>query len=380
MLSPQFIGVVGLVAIAACWSLAVILYRLESTSSVTRQLSVLLGIEGFVLGSAGFPEFASGLPLEFWDEFYQSHSAVFLLSSLVHHLGDAAMVALYPPFLALALDTKITRPFATRNVRIALAVISFGLGLAVVVSESRVVVTLFYAMVAVLFICALVASIHAWRSATRGVARERAGIFALAFGARDIGWCLSYGIAAWHMWMTPDPFGMAMTDLAWLGKLVYALGTLIAVPLIAYGMLRGLLFDIDLKIRWTIKQSTVAGVFVAIFYLVSEGSDRFLSSELGNVLGLIASALVVFFLTPLQRFADRLAGAAMPNTENTPEYAAFRKMQVYEAALSDALPDGRISDRERILLDRLRDSLGISITDADAIERELRQGQANFAT
>lgn len=36
------------------------------------------------------------------------------------------------------------------------------------------------------------------------------------------------------------------------------------MPLIAYGILRGQLFDIDLRIRWTIKQSTLAGAIVAI--------------------------------------------------------------------------------------------------------------------
>ncbi len=82
----------------------------------------------------------------------------------------------------------------------------------------------------------------------------------------------------------------------------------------------------------------------------------------------------MFFLVPLQRLAERVASAAMPNTENTPEYAAHRKMQVYEAAVAEALPDGNISDRERALLNRLRDSLGISAADADALERELQEG------
>ena len=36
-------------------------------------------------------------------------------------------------------------------------------------------------------------------------------------------------------------------------------------------------------------------------YLISEGADRFLSAELGSWAGLIASAIVVFFLAPLQR-------------------------------------------------------------------------------
>ncbi len=70
--------------------------------------------------------------------------------------------------------------------------------------------------------------------------------------------------------------------------------------------------------------------------------------------------------------AEGVASVAMPNTRNTPEYIAFRKLQVYEAALTEALPDGNISERERELLNRLRDSLGVSAFDADAIEIELQ--------
>ena len=132
------------------------------------------------------------------------------------------------------------------------------------------------------------------------------------------------------------------------------------------------LFDIDLRIRWTIKQSTLAAVFVTLIFLISEGADRYLSAELGDFAGLLAAAIVVFFLAPLQRLAERVASAAMPNTENTPEYTAYRKMQVYEAAVSEALPDGNISVRERALLNSLRDSLGISTADAEALERELK--------
>jgi len=371
----QLIGILGLVAIAACWGLAAVLYRVGTTGSVARRLAVLLVVEGFVLASAEFPELASGLGDSFWDGFFESHPTMLVFLDLVHHLGDAVMIALYPPFLALALNTNLTRPFADTRVRIGLAIGSVLLALAVVFTPSRIGTTLLYSMVTLLFVYALVASIHAWRTAKRGIARERAGIFALAFGVRDLGWTLSYAISAWVIWAQPELTAFTvMTDISWLGKFVYALGTLLAVPLITYGILRTQLFDIDLHIRWTIKQSTVAAVFVAVFYLVSEGADRLLESELGNVIGLIASALVMFFLVPVQRFAERVAGAAMPNTENTPEYAMFRKLQVYEAALAEALPDGNISDRERDLLDRLRDSLGISTADADAIEHELQEG------
>jgi hypothetical protein len=160
-------------------------------------------------------------------------------------------------------------------------------------------------------------------------------------------------------------------DASGLPYIVYALGTLLAVPLIAYGILKTQLFDIDLRIRWTIKQSTLAASFVAIVYVVTEGADRLLAEELGNVVGLLVSALVVFFLAPLQRFAERVAATAMPNTSNTTEYVTYRKLQVYEGALQEALQGGGISDKERALLNRLRDSLGITAADAEALERDL---------
>lgn len=64
------------------------------------------------------------------------------------------MIVLYPPFLALALDTKLTHPFAKRPVRIGLTIVSVSFALAVVFSGSRIVVILFYSMVTVLFIMA----------------------------------------------------------------------------------------------------------------------------------------------------------------------------------------------------------------------------------
>jgi hypothetical protein len=156
-------------------------------------------------------------------------------------------------------------------------------------------------------------------------------------------------------------------------KLVYALGTLLAVPLIAYGILRAHLFDIDLRIRWTIKQSTVGLAIFIIIFLVSEGAESLLSERLGNYWGLLAAAVVAIALRPVQRFAERVSNAAMPNTQDTPEYKTDRKREVYEAAIAEALLDDEgISDRERSLLNRLRDSLDISEADAEALESKLR--------
>lgn len=370
MLDIHLIGILGLFAISACWGLAVVLYRVGTSGSVPRQLALLLVIEGITLATAGFPEFVLGK-----DQFVVAvqYPVLSIFYFISHHIGDALMLALYPPFLAQALQTKLTQPFAGKRMRIAVAATSSLLFLGVMATavfwDSPIGAMILYVSMMLLFGYGLVASIHAWRTARRGIDRERAGIFAIAFGLRDLGWGLSYAIFAWLIWTQPEL--NTTSGEAWLAKLVYALGTLLAVPLIAYGILRSHLFDIDLRVRWTIKQSTLAAIIVTLIFLISEGADRLLAAELGNWAGLFAAAIVVFFLAPLQRFAERVAATAMPNTENTPEYAMFRKMQVYEEAVAEAHYEGGISAKERALLARLRDSLGISESAADAIEADI---------
>ena len=356
-------GLFGLTAVAMCWAFAVILIRTQTTGEVARQLALLLFFEGVALLSSSYLDlfFTPAAREQVWYPIW--HQATFIL----HTFADCAMFALYPPFLASALKTKLTRPMAGKRFRIGLVTVASALFFAVIFSPLEIGAALLYLMLSSLFWFALVASVNAWFLAPAGIAKTRAGIFALAFGIRDTCWGFIYAFGIWQIfqgtYMSAEP---PVNFYA-----VYAFGSFAAVPLIAYGILRSRLFDIDLKVRWTIKQSTFAGLIVAILFVVSEGADRFLSSELGDFGGLMAAAVVVFLLTPLQRFAERVASATMPNTQNTPEYAAFRKMQVYEEAISEALEEGGISQKERTLLIRLRDSLEISASDAETIESEL---------
>lgn len=356
-------GILALVAVAMCWALAVVLYRVGTPGSAARMLAVLLIVEGVTLGSSGSVAYLSTMSA---DELYRLYPERVRSTLIVHAIGDCGMLALYPRFLAAALQTPLTRPFATTRMRVALAAFAVGL-LGIAFASKGKWVWLLYVALTVLFAFALVASIQAWRTAT-GVTRSRARAFTLAFGIRDACWGFVYGAAVLEILSgTNEASGSVAPRF-----IVYTIGTLVSVPLIAYGILRSHLFDIDLRIRWTIKQSTLAATFVAIVYVISESADRIFSSELGNVAGLLAAAVVVFFLAPLQRFAERVASAAMPRTANTPEYAAFRKLQVYEAALDEALRGGDISPKERAVLNRLRDTLGISSTDAETMERELQ--------
>ena len=366
-------GIVAFLAFAMCLGLAVILHRVGMSGSVARMLSLLLVVEGVTLISTGFIDlfFTPVLMEKSW------YPGWLKAEEFVHTFGDCAMLALYPPFLAAALQTKLTRPFANKRIQLAIWGASGVLFFMVYLTPLAIGATLLYVMLTLVFAYALVASIHAWYTET-GITRDRARAFTFAFGFRDICWGIVYGFAIYMIRLGEYAVidAEASSSLYNYVYLIYAFGTLFAVPLIAYGILRTHLFDIDLRVRWTIKQSTLAAAIVALMFVLSEGAERLLSSDLGNVGSLIVAALVVFALTPLQRFAERVASVAMPNTHNTPEYAASRKLQVYESALGEALLEGGISDKERSLLNTLRDTLGISAIDAESLENDLQASSA----
>ena len=365
-------GILAVIAVIMCWTLAVVLFRVGSSGSVARKLALLLVLEGLALGFSDALLFLHSSPEDFTLGFPVFYHAM----GIIHLIGDGGMLALYPVFLAAALQTRMTRPFAKKPVRIGLLVAATCIVLYVVLAWSVLSWTLLFVSLILVFLFAMMASVQAWQTAT-GAARERAFIFLIAFGFRDLCWGFFYGEGLWETWGGSVIY--LPGDSYSFGYIFYILGTLVAVPLIAYGILRTQLFDIDLKIRWTIKQTTLAGIFVSLMFLLSEGASMLLEAELGNFAGLIAAAVVMFFLAPLQRFSERVASAAMPNTNNTPEYATFRKLQVYESALAEALQEGGISDKERSLLVRLRESLGVSEADADAIENELQNATAEVA-
>jgi hypothetical protein len=366
MPDTTLVGWLGLVAVAACWTLAVVLYRVGTAGSMARKLALLLVFEGITLVTAGFPEFALEVPLEFYD----SNMALGIALGVTHWLGDGAMLALYPAFLALALQTPLTRPFAGRSMRIGMWVYGMAAPVAAIIFRavwnSELGADVLYFSMMLLFVFGFVAAIDAWRRAKPGIARTRAGLFAIAFGIRDVSWGFVYGASFWMTWtnsFSPE------TALFWQAKLIYALGTLAAVPLIAYGILRGHLLDIDLKIRWTLKQSTFAAAVLVITFVVSEGIEMLVAAELGDKWGLVAAVVALLFLKPLQAFAEKVVSLLMPNTRNTVEYKRSRKVQVYEEAVAEAHAEGGISAKERSLLMRLRDSLGIAESEAEAIER-----------
>lgn len=149
----------------------------------------------------------------------------------------------------------------------------------------------------------------------------------------------------------------------------------LGVGLLAYGVLRHDLAGLDERVEWGVSKTTVAGAFVAVFFVVSEGAQVLFAGVVENeLLGVLAAGALVFAISPLQRVADRFAAKAVPGGAEAGEGVEGR----YRDALETALADGGISADEERHLGRLAERLGITAERAQAIrervEDELEAG------
>jgi hypothetical protein len=155
------------------------------------------------------------------------------------------------------------------------------------------------------------------------------------------------------------------------GEGLFGLARILAVLVLGYAILRRQLLGLDLKVKWTIKQSTVAAAFIGVFFVVSEGATTFFQQAgLGPYLGIAAAGLLVFAIAPLQRAADRVASAAMPGVKSPAQMTSDERCRAYAELARVAWADGNLSSDERDLLDAARQQLGIGVEDAQRLERE----------
>lgn len=173
-------------------------------------------------------------------------------------------------------------------------------------------------------------------------------------------------------------FGMLMVPLA--GSYEEALYTggggiarTVGVLILATAILRNQFLDIDVKMRWTITRGTVALAFVAVFFVVAQIAQTFLSETYGLVVGGTAAGLLLFAIAPLQRLAERVAARAVPVVGHAPPPSpeeSDRRLRVYRRAVRHALRDG-LTPEEETHLAELATELGIDYATALAVRREV---------
>jgi len=295
-----------------------------------------------------------------------------------HQVSDWVIVAIYLPFLGMTLNSPLVRPL--KNPMVSNAIMYGGLAIAILLpflpeEFRRKLDTPFYVVICITLTWGFAAALHSWSIASKQAERARAKAFTIAFGVRDVLWTASftYMIWAYYGWADQSWENFSNERSIYLPLVFsYQAAVIIYVPLVAYGVLRTQLFDVDLRIKRGLKRSTVAAAFVATFFVISELAENYLSSQFGTLLGILGTGTLVFFFDPIQRAAERVSNAAMPNTVTTPEYESFRKLQVYESALRAALEDGHISERQRRVLNSMIDTLGIDRQIALRMENDLQ--------
>lgn len=222
------------------------------------------------------------------------------------------------------------------------------------------------------FLYGVVVAVAAYRRARTATLRRQAKAYATAFVLRDALTSMLVLLVA------PRIRGedLAMTLSVFVGQPFI---DLLFFVLLGYGILQTHLFDIELRLKWTIRQGTLAAIFVAAFFVVSESAQQAFQGRIGPYLGIVAAGLLVFALAPLQRVAERVANVAMPHVEDTHAYRLERRKEIYRAALESAARDGVVTDRERDVLATLQEQLDLTATDALALEREVLREAAPVA-
>lgn len=256
--------------------------------------------------------------------------------------AGVATIGLYVLFLG-TLQNPISRALRRRPVVVAAAAISL-LASALVIVRPELMATgvhrapvgyagvwdidagpLFlpvFMLQVLLYLFGLVVALFTYRAASPGRAEAQARYYLLAFGWRDLVLVVSIGA-----------FILAGVQLSFPASVIGAFAYIGFVPLLAYGMLKAQLFDIDLKIKWGIRRGTVVAILGVAFVIVAEVAQNWLSDAYGYLAGGLAAGMLLLALRPLDRIATRVADRAMPGVDATPAYVAYRKMEVYRAAL-----------------------------------------------
>ncbi len=362
------LGVVGLIAAAAALGMAAFLLAVAHGNASNKRLALVLAAEGLHIGV-----FNGALAFV-----VDGRDAMPLL-----RVGLAALAFL--PFAYLAflggLDTPLARPLRPRPSQAALLGLGGAAALFVAARPDPFLASdgvnvaptfgffLLEAVVYAVNLYGLVASLDAYLRAPTGISRGRARAFAVAFGARD---AVSAAFVVYVVLVAQRiPTLTSAADRLVHGYDFVSFIVLLYVPLIAYGIVKYQLFDIDLKIKRSIRVSAIAGAFLAVFFVVAQIAQNWLQ-QYGVVVGGAAAGLLLFALNPIQKAAERVADKAMPGAKATPEYLAFKKLEVYRAAFEGVLEDGRVSAKERAMLIGLRAKLNISEVDASALEEDVR--------
>lgn len=378
-LLAQASTVLGFAGAVLAFALAAVVLRMGRGGFADRTLAALLILEGLL--QAAFS--AAGLSIR-WEEHWVS----------LAFWATTVLGLLYLLFISV-LETPLVGWIRRRPVRWILAVV-LGVVPTIALAGSfaimgrpgwvpgdinMAIVPLVFGTAAFVFISlyALVAAISTFRRAKGTARRAQARAYVTAFGVHDVLFIIGYGSNFLAGTIVPR-VGIPESQFLLISSLAAAFATILFVPLLAYGLLKTQLFDIDLKIKAGVSRTTVATIGIIVVLAAAKMTELYVSRQWGIAAGGGAAGVLLFLVPRLNRLGDKVANKAMPNVQPTPIYLAFKKLEVYRAAVESAQETGGITDRERASLDRLREKLGLSKEDTGAVESEVLAIVSNPST
>jgi hypothetical protein len=166
--------------------------------------------------------------------------------------------------------------------------------------------------------------------------------------------------------LIPSPFA---PHFVILGLLYVAFATLLSTL-----VRRHRIAQLEHNAKIAIRGGIAASVFVAVLFVVVEVVANQLSNNVGlGISGVIAGGML-FALHPLQRFAERVARGAEPAPKPLASMTKDERALMYLEQARIAWADGKLQRKERLLLDRLREQLGLSAREASRLEADALSG------
>lgn len=169
-------------------------------------------------------------------------------------------------------------------------------------------------------------------------------------------------------------FVAAIIVAAFESNLAYPVGRLVGALFLGYAVLGGQIEGLDVKLRFAISKSTIAAIFIAVFFIASEAAQQVFGARFGPVYGIAAAGSLVFTMAPLQRIGERLAQKAVPIAdESVPAIHARSRpgADTYRRAVRLALKDRKLTTDEEVELAHVAHDLGLSAPDATRIRHEV---------
>ncbi|HEX2022706.1 MAG TPA: hypothetical protein VHH36_08325 [Candidatus Thermoplasmatota archaeon] len=160
------------------------------------------------------------------------------------------------------------------------------------------------------------------------------------------------------------------------GILIFVTGfwRILLPAMVVHALLRHRLFDLDVRVRWTISRGTLAFATLAAFFLAEQLVQAYVSDQFGFLAGLGAAAVLVLARKPVERAGDRLASFLLPDARPAEEMERQQRLDAYRAHAQDAWAEGALDRAARLRLDELGARLGLSLEECARLEREAALG------